>query len=245
MPVAGPANTMIDMRGHPRHAGASGGDAGAWRALFFVMAGAFVGMGIAVFLAGLLPGDLSVRHGLVLEEGSALHPLARVVNVAGTWRVLLPASLILFACFAAARRRWWLWSGAFLAAGAIEHIVKFLVARPRPSGFSSGFPSGHTTAAAVFAVFVVYVVGRSRLSPAARYAVCALAVGTMVMVGWARIVLRAHWPTDVLGGFLLGIACAAAAAWWDSPRSEMAPVPLPRPTAERAGAYASRSSELS
>lgn len=236
---------MIDTRTHPRHAGASGGDAAAWRLLFLVMAGAFVGMGIAVFLAGLLPGDLSVRYGLVREEGSPLYPLARIVNVAGTWRVLLPASLILFACFAAARRRWWLWSGVFLASGAIEHIVKVLVARPRPSGFASGFPSGHTAAAAVFAVFVVYVVGRSRLSPVARYAVCTLAVTTMVFVGWARIVLRAHWPTDVLGGFLLGVACAAAAAWWDSRHGETTPTPLPHPAAPPVRAYSSRSSGLS
>jgi membrane-associated phospholipid phosphatase len=236
---------MIDTRTHPRHAGASGDAAAAWRLLFFVMAGAFVGMGIAVFLAGLLPGDLSVRYGLVLEDGSPYHALARVVNVAGTWRVLLPASLILFACFAAARRRWWLWSGVFLGAGAIEHIVKFLVARPRPSGFASGFPSGHTTAAAVFAVFVLYDVGRSRLSPAVRHAVCALAVTTMVLVGWARIVLRAHWPTDVLGGFLLGIACAAAAAWWDARHGQATAIPLPRPAAEPVGAYSSGSSELS
>jgi membrane-associated phospholipid phosphatase len=45
-----------------------------------------------------------------------------------------------------------------------------------------------------------------------------MAVAMMLLVGWARIVLHAHWPTDVLGGLLLGTGCAAAAIWWDISR---------------------------
>ncbi len=93
-----------------------------------------------------------------------------------------------------------------------------MVGRPRPSGFSFGFPSGHTTAAATFAIVLIYIAGRERLSGPQRHGLQALAFVVMVLVGWARIVLGAHWPTDVLGGFLLGAGCAAAAAWWESAR---------------------------
>ena len=47
-------------------------------------------------------------------------------------------------------------------------------------------------------------------------------VSLMLAVGWARIMRHAHWPSDVLGGFLLGIGCAAAAAWWASSHAEAA-----------------------
>jgi membrane-associated phospholipid phosphatase len=186
--------------------------------LFLVALGAFLGMGVAASVVGILPGDLDVRAGLVIPDHSTWRTVAWTVNWAGTWRVLLPASLIVYALSPVARRRWWLWAAAFLASGAVEQGVKYLVARPRPSGFSLGFPSGHTTAAAVFAVGLVYVLSRARLGTGARLAAQCAAVAGMLLVGWARIVLRAHWPTDVLGGLLLGAACAAAVAWWDAAR---------------------------
>jgi membrane-associated phospholipid phosphatase len=40
----------------------------------------------------------------------------------------------------------------------------------------------------------------------------ALAVVMILLVGMARVILRAHWPSDVLGGLTLGLALAAIAA---------------------------------
>ena len=65
-----------------------------------------------------------------------------------------------------------------------------------------------------------YFARRERLSRAQRLAIEVLAVCLMLGVGWARIMRHAHWPSDVLGGFVLGICCAAAAAWWETSRSE-------------------------
>jgi undecaprenyl-diphosphatase len=192
--------------------------AARWRILCLLALAAFVLLGAAAFSAGTLPGDVSIRRELLTEDDSPVRLLARLVNHGGKWYVLLPASLLVFAFSSLARRHWWLWAGVLIGSALVEHATKFLVGRPRPSGSSLGYPSGHTTAAATFAILLVYLMSRERLHPAVRLAIQIAAVVAMLLVGWARVVLHAHWPTDVLGGFLLGTGCAAAAAWWEMRR---------------------------
>jgi undecaprenyl-diphosphatase len=82
---------------------------------------------------------------------------------------------------------------------------------------SFGFPSGHTTAASAFFGIVMYLAGS--LSPPKRTVVRAMAAAMIVLVGVARVMLRAHWPSDVLGGVALGLALAATAALIASSRA--------------------------
>ena len=199
------------------------GAAANWRLACLLTLGAFLGLSVAAFATGVLPGDLALRQELLEQHAGLAEQLARAANQVGTWRVLLPATVLLLALSRAARRHWWLWCAVMMGSSLVEHGFKFVVGRPRPSGFSLGFPSGHSTAAATFAVVLIYIVTRERLTPAQRHGIQVLAVVLMALVGWARIVLHAHWPTDVLGGVLLGAGCAAAGAWWESTRLNAAP----------------------
>ncbi|HKX03325.1 MAG TPA: hypothetical protein VJX71_12555, partial [Methylomirabilota bacterium] len=123
-----------------------------WRVLCLLMLGAFLGLSGVVYAVGLLPGD-AVLHGEILEaRGSLAHAAARWFDYGGKWVVLAPAMLLLFAWSPTARRHWWLWCAIMPLSGALEQLFKFLVARPRPRGVHWGFPSGHVTAAATFAV---------------------------------------------------------------------------------------------
>jgi membrane-associated phospholipid phosphatase len=57
---------------------------------------------------------------------------------------------------------------------------------------------------------VIYLAGSLR--PPARTWVRALAGLAIVLVALSRVMLRAHWPSDVMGGVALGLALASAAA---------------------------------
>ena len=77
------------------------------------------------------------------------------------------------------------------------------------------FPSGHTQAATVTYTAVVLVVGwqLARPGPVARRTSAAIVVAVVAGVGLSRIYLGVHWPSDVLGGWLLGSAWVTAATF--------------------------------
>lgn len=192
--------------------------AARWRLLCLVTLGTFLALGFAVFAIGLLPGDMAVHQEVRNSKTAAMIQFARWVNYGGSWPVVLPATVLLFVLFRAARRHWWLWCGVLVASGATEHFVKVLVGRPRPAGHAFGFPSGHATASSAFAVILIYLVTRERLGGVPLVLIRSAAVTSIILVSWARIVLHAHWLSDVLGGVLLGTTYAAAGAWWETAR---------------------------
>ena len=171
---------------------------------------AFAVLAAAAFFIGTIGADTTVRDHVLAGATPQVVTVMRVVNVAGDWKFLLPATLILFAAFRRARRTWWIWIALMVAAPIAEGLLKIAVGRPRPFSAAYGFPSGHATAAAAYFGTVIYLA--EELPPAVRRIVRVLAVTLLLLVGIARVMLRAHWPSDVLGGFALGLALASAAA---------------------------------
>lgn len=96
------------------------------------------------------------------------------------------------------------------------HLLKRAVRRPRPDPdghglvtFTSSFPSGHTLMAVV-----TYLSGALLLTHRGPPALVATAVTLVLVLGLAigavRVAFRVHWPSDVIAGWLAGIAWTAA-----------------------------------
>jgi undecaprenyl-diphosphatase len=163
---------------------------------------------------GVFPGEPQLYQWVLGWASPGVVALFWWVNQLGSRWVLAPALLLFLWAVPPVRRRWWLWVGVLLLAPILEDLAKPVVGRPRPAGVAFGFPSGHVTAAAAFFPMAAYLGGKVTSSRRARIALWLAAAALVLLVGIARIVLRAHWPADVLGGAALGFACVALAAWW-------------------------------
>lgn len=105
-----------------------------------------------------------------------------------------------------------------IGGGIVDTIVKVAVDRPRPelefplaTAFGKSFPSGHAMSSTVTygALLLVFlpVVHRRLRAPA-----FVLTLGLVLVIGAARLLLGLHFVTDVLGGYVLGLAWLAGSA---------------------------------
>jgi undecaprenyl-diphosphatase len=103
-------------------------------------------------------------------------------------------------------------------AGVLNLIAKGLFARVRPESvdnapvvFTLSFPSGHAFLTMAAGLSIVLVFSRQMSRPVRRSAL-SLALALAFAAGVSRVLLALHWPSDVIAGWLLGIAVATAIA---------------------------------
>jgi len=98
-------------------------------------------------------------------------------------------------------------------------ILKFFFARERPTdsfGFvtidSFSFPSGHAMMSAIVYLSLAAMLAQIQTDKRTGFFIVLVAFFITAMVGLSRIYLGVHFPTDVLGGWSIGIAWASI--WW-------------------------------
>ena len=166
----------------------------------------------------LTPADKEIEELTIDLENDTVVEIARVVTDLGSLAVIVPLLLIAVALLVWRRR---LFELAVLVIGFVltyagVHITKAAIDRPRPvdpleDTTGSSFPSGH---AAYAITYVAMGVIAARVLPgfASRAALVLASIVVAVAIGLTRVYLRAHFWSDVVGGWALGAGVFGAVA---------------------------------
>ena len=188
-----------------------------WRLLLV-----FVGILLPLWGFAELAGQIRAREALAFDErillgaqsiaNTQLDRAFLLVSALGYGYGVIPAGIVLVIALGLKRLVHESVFAFFALGGSLllNTLAKQLFARDRPSLWESiaphytySFPSGHAMASATLAMVAVLLAWHTRW----RWPVLAVALACVVLVGYSRVYLGVHYPSDILAGW------AAASAW--------------------------------
>ena len=160
--------------------------------------------------------DISVSHEIQEDQNILLDTFMKAfswlgtVNVAGT---VVLAFTVIFLIFKYVREGLFILS--CILSGAVSYVLKMIIDRPRPTmdfvriveeTHYQSFPSGHVLFYTVFfGSLTIIALSSKLLKISLKIFVVAVCLAMVVLGAFSRIYLGAHWFTDVLGGFIVGV----------------------------------------
>jgi undecaprenyl-diphosphatase len=172
----------------------------------------------------LFPGDLYLTLRLQSIDSHYLLPVMRLVSfVFGGWCSILVVFIISLII-------WWrigrLEAILFPVAGLItliHTVFKIAIERPRPSADlvkvlsreqDYGFPSGHAVFSILILGLLAYFLFINTKNHTRRNVIMAGMIALIILIGTSRVYLGVHWPSDVIGGYLIGGVLLTALIWF-------------------------------
>ena len=201
----------------------------AGRGILFLAA--FGGWSALVFGTNELP-EFDEHLMRAFTAHAAENPTLRGLMVVATMCGGIRATMFLAGCGALwmwiAKRRAFAvaWLAIALVGGLLVLVSKTGFNRDRPPEEmrdaeilqkNESYPSGHSTGSAIGYGLIAFVLCR-RFPDRRRFVIVVALMGWVALIGLSRMYLRAHWFSDVIGGFLLGLGylhlCFAGIATW-------------------------------
>ncbi|HEY0895679.1 MAG TPA: phosphatase PAP2 family protein [Sphingobacteriaceae bacterium] len=183
--------------------------------LIFILLGSFLLLTALVYVFPVNPHDVAVSEEVQELSHSFLDRMMTLISYPGYF----PRSVIMIAGTAlillvGRNYREALFVSLTSVSGVISTGIKLLISRPRPTADlvsiveqaeGMSFPSGHVTLYVMFFGFVSFLMVVKRFHKVVRATVLFLSLFMIFSVPLSRLYLGAHWFSDVLGGFLIGM----------------------------------------
>ncbi|WP_448600576.1 phosphatase PAP2 family protein [Thermoleptolyngbya sp.] len=185
-------------------------------------------LGFGVWKLGNFPWDEPMLQAVHATSTPALDRVAQGITRLGSPWILPPlAGLMTIALAPLQRWRSLLYGMLALAGSTLINVgLKSLWKRDRPFLWDSGtprphdfsFPSGHAMTSVAIVVVLLILLGSSRWRPWAAL----FGVLFVLAIGWTRLYLGVHYPSDILGGWLMAIAWTVGLSLLIQPQREKA-----------------------
>ncbi|PIT94036.1 hypothetical protein COU00_01065 [Candidatus Falkowbacteria bacterium CG10_big_fil_rev_8_21_14_0_10_43_11] len=166
----------------------------------------------------LVAADLRIINLVQIFRHPVLNQVMLFITYLGNWQTIL--SGLIFVCFylVTAKRFYYLFTVIFSTGGAVIFgtAIKYIFARLRPplvdtlaaaDGYS--FPSGHIFVSLAFYGLIAYFIFHRQKNFWVRFATVFIATLAISAIGFSRVYLGVHWPSDVLAGLVAGLALFA------------------------------------
>jgi undecaprenyl-diphosphatase len=154
---------------------------------------------------------LSLAYGL---RGIRLDRFFTLITWAGSLFILAPVTALICGFLSRNGRAAEAWLLALSLAGIAlySRLAKLWFARPRPDVFpvigdiplDASYPSAHTAQIVAFVVALCWILKPEKLG-LSYYSLTVTALLLASLVAFSRIYLQVHFPSDVVGGALLGL----------------------------------------
>jgi membrane-associated phospholipid phosphatase len=187
------------------------------KTVFFLMLACAIVLSLTAHVFAVFPFDLKISHELQEVKNPVFAFVMQEISVIGnTWIGILTVGAV--SVFYIVRRQ--VPEACFILATlsvfVLTAVLKVLVARPRPPYFfldpadilqsinQYSFPSGHVLFFVVFFGFIAYLAWIHQTG-SARIIVMAICCALIMLIGPSRVYLGAHWASDVLGSYIIGV----------------------------------------
>ena len=160
------------------------------------------------------PGDMSITKTLQKRRSPLMHRFMAGISEIGFAKIAVPLTVSIAGIFWALRFR----LEAFFillttSSNVLNALVKRLIKRPRPANElvsvvrvinEPSFPSGHVMHYTNFFGLLIYLLATNWRPGRLRNILIAICTTLILCIGPSRVYLGAHWPSDVMAGYLYG-----------------------------------------
>lgn len=156
--------------------------------------------------------DVAILKLLHKNDNNVILNLMKFISFIGSWKTLIPGTIIL-GLYLLNKRKYYSFKlilSNILGSFVVNFILKGIFQRTRPLDFfrieqgGLSFPSGHSMVSMSMYLSIAYLLTKNEKYVDKKRYIYMASIIMILLMGISRMYLGVHWPTDIIGGYIMG-----------------------------------------